>query len=317
MDTHGISQFYKILTDTLPTRWTESGLREVAGLSAPSGILGKNEWILKADYAITVGRWFLEGLVDLARHVESGSNIGHVYVEIFAQLRVLSQHAPEDEVELAATQLADFAWREIEARRGIGRERISAALRQAVWFNSGPDQRCYLCGYRFTQHARDLFLRRTQQEMAPLTLVDFTRPRGLNARHLRIELDHKIPVAEGGATDEDNLYLACGWCNLTKSKLWSVYDAKAWAAGIVKHPDPKIGTVTIPQPLWILRLIAARGRCEAAATCPARLNNSELFAAPFRAGGALTPTNLMVVCCQHDPWASSRFIAPSFLPSRK
>jgi hypothetical protein len=315
MDTHGIKNFYKVLADTLPIRWSEDGLREVAALSAPEGLLGKNEWLLRADYSLTVGRWFIEGLVDLGRYAQNTGNIGHLYQEINSRLSEVDPHAPRDEVRAAAMQLSLFAWREVIARRGAHRERPDVPLRESVWFKNDPLQRCYLCGYRFTPHAKDLFLRRRRDDIPPLKLVDFTRPRGLNRRHLRVELDHVIPVAEGGETDEDNLRLACGWCNITKSSLWSVYDAKSWAAGVIKHPT--LGLVTVPQPLWILRLVAARARCEASEGCGARLVDHELYVAPQNANGALTPTNLKVVCGKHDPWAGHRLVSPAILANSK
>ncbi|MFF4926856.1 HNH endonuclease [Kitasatospora sp. NPDC001261] len=315
MDTHEIQHFYKVLADAFPTRWTEDGLRRIAQLNAPSGILGKNEWLLRADYAMTVGRWFLEGIIDVRRHARGTSNIGHVFKEVRTSLTSLCRDSPADEIDGAATELASLAWREVVALRGAGRERITRSMKVAVWLSNGPDQRCYLCGYSFSIHARDLLLGRTRANLAPLSMVDFTRPRGANWRHLRIELDHEIPVAEGGVTDESNLRLTCGWCNVTKSSLWSFYDAKAWIAGEMNHPT--LGFVSIPQPLWMLRIVAARGRCEAAAGCTARLENSELFVAPHNPTGSMTPTNLLVVCASHDPWAAHRLVSPALLPARR
>jgi len=238
-----------------------------------------------------------------------------LFQEINTQLHELDPQAPKDEVNAAAKQLALFAWREVEARRGARRERPDNSLRRLIWFKYDPLQRCYLCGYRFTPHAKDLFLRRRKDQIPPLKLVDFTRPRGLSYRHLRVELDHVIPVAEGGETNEDNLRLACGWCNIVKSSLWSVYDAKSWAVGVIKHPS--LGLVTVPQPLWTLRLVAARARCEASEGCGARLVDHELFIAPHNPKGSLTPTNLRVVCGKHDPWAGHRLVSPALLAKSK
>ncbi|MGQ7750342.1 HNH endonuclease [Streptomyces sp. WC2508] len=278
------------------------------------GLLGKNEWILRADYSMTVGRWFIEGLVDLGRYARNSQNIGHLLVEISERLREIDPMAPQDEIQAAARQLTTFAWREVEARRNVRRERIDRALRDAVWFRDEPLQRCYLCGYRFSEHAKNLFLRRSRVPLAPHKLVDFTRPRGVNPRHLRVELDHVIPVAEGGKTNAANLRLACGWCNNAKSSLWSVYDAKAWSIGVIQHPS--LGHISVPQPLWMLRMVATRARCEVVGGCGARLTTDELFIAPRIIKGALTPTNLMVVCRRHDPWVGQRLVSPTLLPKR-
>ncbi|MEU0217473.1 HNH endonuclease signature motif containing protein [Streptomyces sp. NPDC006265] len=315
MDTQPIENFYRTLDRALGNRWSESDLKEVAELSAPSGLLGRNEWILRADYSITVGRWFIEGLVDLGRYARNTENIGYLFREISQRLQEMDPQAPKDELQQIARQLTSFAWRDVKARREAGRERIDNALRSVVWFRDEPLQRCYLCGYKFCPQARDLFLRRTSDPVEPHKLVDFTRPRGVRSRHLRVELDHVVPVAEGGTADEDNLRLACGWCNNVKSNLWSVYDAKAWSIGVIEHPS--LGVISVPQPFWTLRVVATRARCEAPQGCGARLIDHELFAAPRNIKGALTPTNLMVVCREHDPWAGHRLVSPRLLPGRK
>lgn len=314
MDTRGIKNFYSALGEALPNRWSEDGVRKISHLATPEGLLGKNEWILRADYSMTVGRWFIEGLVDLGRYARNTENIGHLFKEMSACLRELDPSAPLDEVKAAARQLATFAWREVEARRTAGRPNIDRALKNAVWFRDEPMQRCYLCGYRFSTHAKDRFLGRSALPLKAHNLVDFTRPRGVKPRHLGVELDHVIPVAEGGATDEGNLKLACGWCNIVKSSLWSVYDAKAWSAGVIDHPS--LGLTSVPQPLWMLRIVATRARCESPEGCSALLTTNELFVAPRNLKGALTPTNLMVVCRQHDPWAAHRLISPTLLAKR-
>ncbi|MGP4022905.1 HNH endonuclease [Actinomadura sp. 3N407] len=314
MDIYAVSGFYKTLSEALPHRWTEDSLREIALIGVPSGIVGKNEWLLKSDYTITLGRWLIESFVDLNRYVSSGHNIGHLFLEIVDCMRQVDPGAPYDDLKKVSRQLASFAWKEVEARRNAGRIRIDAALASEVWFRNDPLQRCYLCGYKFLPKARDRFLRRTRDQLSPLRVVDFTRPRGLKPRHISVELDHIIPVAEGGTTDAGNLRLACGWCNIVKSNLWSLHDAKAWATGGMEHPS--LGLVTVPQPFWVLRVIATRGRCEVSEGCGARIDSAELFVAPRNPRGALTPPNLMVVCAKHDPWAGHRFVSPNILPKR-
>lgn len=62
--------------------------------------------------------------------------------------------------------------------------RISAQLRRQI-----AEQAGYRCGYCLT-------------------------PQGLSGA--RLEIDHIIPQAEGGATEEENLWLACVSCNRFK-----------------------------------------------------------------------------------------------------
>ncbi|MFI9633598.1 HNH endonuclease [Nocardia sp. NPDC051929] len=169
-----------------------------------------------------------------------------------------------------------------------------------------PEPRCYLCGYCFKDSARDRFLGRPIDRPEPLALVDFVRPRGRTSRDLCIEIDHVTPLAAGGNNEVENLRLACGWCNRVKSSHTNLFDTTSWALGKINHPT--LGVVAIPQPLWVLRFVATRGRCESPTGCSARLANSEIFVAPRRRGGALTPTNLAAFCQRHDPWATERYI---------
>ncbi|MFC7870788.1 HNH endonuclease [[Kitasatospora] papulosa] len=133
----------------------------------------------------------------------------------------------------------------------------------------------------------------------------------MRAAQLCVEVDHVVPVAEGGATAVDNLRLACGWCNSVKNRYTNIYDTIPWSAGILSHPA--LGPVTRPQPLWVLRTVATRRRCEFAEGCTARIEGAELFAGPRNQGGALTPVNVAVYCEQHDPWHLDRWIGPKRL----
>ena len=67
----------------------------------------------------------------------------------------------------------------------LGRDPIPAQLRFSVLLRDGF--RCRYCG-------------RTAREPGVV-----------------LHLDHVVPVAAGGATDEDNLVTACSECNLGKS----------------------------------------------------------------------------------------------------
>ncbi|WP_438296502.1 HNH endonuclease [Streptomyces sp. HUAS TT7] len=142
--------------------------------------------------------------------------------------------------------------------------------------------------------------------MQPAVAVDFVRPRGLKSVDLLPQVDHVRPVAIGGETAVENLRLACGWCNRKKSSHIEIYGAPSAYAGIFIHPT--LGTISIPRPLWVVRLTKMRGRCEDPSGCNARLQNSELFVAPRRLSGAINPTNCAVYCREHDPWKRERFI---------
>lgn len=313
MDTHAVENFYGILGQALPGRWAEDGLRPLSLQEIPDDLFGSNAWLLKADHRTTVARWYIESLIDLARYERNDDLIGHLHKEMIARVDIIASDRPRTERIVLARRLTAFAWREVSLRRNAGRERIGQDLKEEVWFASESPQRCYLCGYRFTRAARDVFFRRQSAALQPRNLVDFTRPRGRKPRHLAAEVDHVIPVAEGGVTAAENLRLACGWCNIAKSRYCSIFDANSWSKGILQHRE--LGAVSLPQPLWLVRLIATRGRCEQPSGCNATVRDSELFIAPRNPHGALNPVNSMVVCQEHDVWKRQRLINPGELPN--
>ncbi|MET8827686.1 HNH endonuclease signature motif containing protein [Streptomyces sp. NPDC004610] len=198
------------------------------------------------------------------------------------------------------------AWREIEFRQIIARQRISRRVREEIWFSESRP-RCYLCGYPFSRTARDRFLSiPNAPDIRPALAVDFVRPRGLKAVDLLPQVDHVRPVAIGGETSLENLRLACGWCNRKKSSHIEIYAAPSAYAGTFTHST--LGTVSVPRPLWVVRLTKMRGRCEDPSGCTARIENAELFVAPRRLSGAINPTNCAVYCSEHDPWRNERFV---------
>jgi hypothetical protein len=278
----------------------------------PGPILGSQPWLVSADAVLTWTRWYIDGIADSRRYIENdGLEYPHLYVEVRDRLRTDNPGLPADELQVAATAVSELAWSEISRRRAARREVIPQGLKEQLWFSAEPIPRCYLCGYAFGSLARDRLLARlstprlTEADL-PL-LVDFTRPRGRIVRDLGIEIDHVRPASTGGETNESNLRLACGWCNRVKSAHGLLYDASATSASSIR--TPQLGSVAVPQPLWVLRTVATRGRCEHSSGCSARVGDHELFLAPRNPRGALNPINALVYCDEHDPWATARFVA--------
>jgi hypothetical protein len=307
MDVDKFSSFLRVAASTWSSAWSETELRSMASHAPSDHVLGENGWLLSADFSGTLARWYVDGLVDLSRYSEDPTRrLAHLYREISSRLREDAPRAPEDELKSVSRELTNLAWIEISGRRGVPRPTFGTQWHEYLWTTNEPDPRCYLCGYRFKDEARDRFLGRSREIPKPAPLVDFVRPRGRKSRDLCIEIDHVIPLAAGGDNAPENLRLACGWCNRVKSSHTNIFDTTSWALGKIKHPS--LGIVAIPQPLWVLRYVATRGRCESSGGCPARIDNSEIFVAPRRHGGALTPTNLAAFCQKHDPWAMDRYI---------
>lgn len=316
-DTQAVADYFVRARAVDADAWGEGSLRQFAGLQMPNGLMGTHEWLLNADMRFAWARWFVDGLVDRSRFLRDPRiPYAKLYEGIVQALRSQNPSEPRDELNQVAKAMSELAWDEIERMRVSGRQSISTATRKDLWYAAEPESRCYLCGYQFTATARDKFLGRAGGSVTndlPL-LVDFVRPRGMSARDLRVEVDHVAAVASGGATTTKNLRLACGWCNRVKSDKRSLFDAPAGFYATCATQE--LGLVTVPQPMWILRIVAARGRCEHHAGCAARLETHELFVAARQTGGSITPTNAIVVCVEHDPWATARWVAPAAIKTR-
>lgn len=294
--------------------WSRQALTALAGRNPPGAVMGSLGWLLRADAGSTWARWYVEGLADIGRYVQDDDlQMAHLYSSVRQSLRGDHATMPADELGELARTVASSAWREVLHRRRGRRLRLGAREREEIWFRSEPNPRCYLCGYLFRQDAKDRFLRRPSSRPADMPLlVDCLRPRGRVARDLDAEIDHVRPVAGGGDTESANLRLACGWCNRAKSRYAELYDAPAWSPAVFIHP--RLGPLSLPQPLWVVRVVGVRGRCETSEGCQATLASAELFLAPRRPAGAVNPANAAAFCREHDPWGELRFVGPDFLP---
>jgi hypothetical protein len=318
LDAKNLADYVSHAQEMAVNGWQEESLRRFSYRQIPSDVLGSHAWLLEADTRITWTSWFVDGLIDRTRYIRNRAlKYAQLYVEMQQQLRDLYPSLPVDEVRMAASALSDLAWEDISRRRDIARTTLSRLEREELWFSAEPNPRCYLCGYLFTPQARDRYLERgaaprLEVEDLPL-LVDFTRPRGLRVRDVAIEIDHVTAVAAGGPSHPSNLRLACGWCNRVKGDRATLYAAPATFAGAIHVRD--LGLVSVPQPLWVLRIVATRGRCEHPGGCSATLQSHELFVAPRNLDGMLNPVNFRIYCAEHDPWSTMRFVGRN-MPSQ-
>lgn len=315
MQSNQVRGFLRSLEELDKNRWDREALQEFAKLKVPHHMLGPKQLLLEVDVTVLHAWWFIESVADLAIYVhDENKHILHLGIDVVREIRRRYSALPLDEVKQLAETITEIAWGEVLQRRARKRHNIALADRRLLWSNAQPDPRCYLCGYQFSPQAGARLVRSGTAPIPEPPFVDFTRPRGLNLRDLRIEVDHVRPVTAGGLTDISNLRLACGWCNRVKSKYGSLYDVGSWAFG--KILNPHLGWVTVPQPFWVLRLVSMIGRCEEASGCTATLNTHELFAGPQNARGALNPANFAVYCSDHDPWSYERYISLSTARSR-
>ncbi len=291
--------------------WELTALVKSAARNPPDAILYRNAPMLRADaYAIWL-RWFIEGVCNPLRYVDDETKtIVHVLADVTSRIYLMYPGDPQDERDAFAEAVADRIMREVERRRNLKRTNASLAQKQIMIDAASGDPRCWVCGFRFSSDAVARFLKKRKGVQLPLPeLVDILRPRGLEERDISIEVEHIIPVANGGGGSE-NLALSCGWCNKSKSALTSIYDV----GGRAPRSEYRLGSqrwFELPHPFWTVRVLGTRKRCEHHGYCTARTSNAELFIAPGDALGAPNPTNLHVYCRDHDPYRAERLFSRS------
>ena len=260
-------------------------------------------------------RWFLWGLVDLRVFVTSeGARAGQVYSALRTRLAALLPEENCEDRDRLARSLAHCAV--VEIHHLAVREQINQAMRLKVLREAGSDARCWICGYLFSEWARAKIYE-VDRGSAPVlpVLVDYWMPRGIYVRDIEIEVDHMIPRARGGTNTEDNLRLCCGWCNSHKADNVEIWDGGVTNRNGFWDHTHKVWR-TQPQPHWIVRTLALRGRC-AVKNCQANSSNSQIFAVPLVEGGAPTPANITVRCAKHDKDRARRLKPRSWLLNKE
>lgn len=282
--------------------WNESSVRDLAEKNPPHGLGGSFQWLLTGDVNYLWARWFLEGLVDPSSFRERGDHYVHLLNDIQEAIDPLMLRVPEDEKREITFVLADIWWEHVKLSEVVERHQLDREMRLTLW---DQNQRCWICGAEFPDWARQKFLEKgASREVEKLPYVDAYKPRGLQKADLQVEIEHVVAHSAGGADDESNLRLACGWCNRAKAARTLLYDAEG-SPRFINHPDA--GRASVPQPFWVVRLLAMRGRCEAL-SCDSSTLTHELTAAPRNLRGSPNPANLMVVCQEHDPLADWRLV---------
>ena len=307
MSLNEVRTFVDYATAALNQTWNLGAMQPLSGLHPSSAILGPRETLLRSDVHTLWFRWFLDSIADHRRFLSGNTGYAHLVAEVFPQITGMFPNIPMDERRQLASTITRAISLEIERRRNRRRNTLSRESRLAIWDQAGPDQRCWICGYRFDAFARTEFLGIPQDEgERPLALfVDLAKPRGMSVRDYKVELDHVDPVALGGQ-DGNNLRLACGWCNAHKSDSVSLYDVAAESRTIV---HPRIGRMAVPQPFWVIRILGLRQRCEWPGGCSNTTKDSELTIALRNAKGSMNPINMMAVCSVHDAMQAERLVS--------
>jgi hypothetical protein len=285
--------------------WELNALTELATKSVPDIFFRDREILLKADQTRLWLRWFLEGLATPWLFVGDATKSKiHVYELVLKNIQSLYPDEDIHNKHALADGIAEHIYAEVERRRDVSRDFATPDKKQEL-IDAATPARCYLCGYAFSREAIDKLLKvKGRNPIQTPPIIDILRPRGLALRDMGIEIEHVVPVAVGGA-GQNNLRLSCGWCNRHKGAKTSLYDASFSAARSACPIGPHV-LYELPEPFWMIRLLAIHPRCQHPGGCAATTKTDELFVALRDWEGSPN-----FYCSVHDPIAMDRFVAPS------
>lgn len=280
--------------------WSWPSLRQLGSTQLPDAIFLGNRLFLEADAKVLWIEWFIDSIIDRRRADLINKSYAHIYKEVRECVDRLFGDADASARRNASRNIAEVVRNEVARRRKSHRRNLSFTEKRALLGEQTGAPRCRICGFEFSSFAVDLFLglKENTAKIERPRYVDIAKPIGNKWRDLYIEVDHIDPISRGGGTD-DNLQLVCGWCNRSKSDYRSLYDVGA--------DTRRVDGRSVPNPFWVVRMIALRGRCEVAEGCDSNVENSELTVAKRIDGGVFSPPNMYVICHEHDPWSEFRW----------
>jgi hypothetical protein len=294
--------------------WERERLKDFSDLAYPDDTLGRCRDIIRGDVYLEWIRWYAEGLIDPQRFSADYDTYGSLYEAVLEAVSLRLDNLTVDERRAIASSVARFLqWRIDVTSMNKVRRSMSLQTRKQLLELSGSPPRCWITGRIFESVAIDAFLgisangALNKQSAGRPMYVDIYRPIGIRSRDLNIEVDHVFPLSRGGE-ETDNLRLACGWANYSKKHNLGLYEVPGSVRYVAESQAQRLSVKTLPQPFWVIRLLATRRRCENLGGCSATSDNAELTVAPISLRGAPTPVNLRVVCTAHDPIASERYV---------
>lgn len=281
-------------------------LSNIATQRVPDFVMSGRGALLRADINMLWTQWFIESICDPEILANSSKGYAFVFKAVQQRIPFIFPEIPQNERNALAQNLAKLINKEVQRRET--KERISITLDQKklLWDIFGPEPRCWICGYKFTKWSEDKFLGYVDDVQLSLPqFVDYTTLHGLTQRDISVEVDHAVPLSKGG-NNEDNLRLACGWCNSHKSDRIYLYSVSV-KPRIILHS--KLGKQSIPHPFWVVRLLSVRRRCEYEGGCDKSVDCEQLTVLPRHPEGAMNPTNIRVTCFEHDHLGSNRLVS--------
>ena len=278
--------------------WNNSSLGELARLQVPDGLLGPQRSLLRADINEQWARWFVESLVDPRRYAQNGASYPQIFADIFRTVDQRFYHFTQPqkkELASSAAKILEQLVNQYQVSRG--RQPVSFGERRLLLDMAGDTPRCWICGSSFAQEAIENFLYQDRHDIPLPQFLDILKPRGLFRRDLAIEIDHVVPYSRGGA-EQNNLALACGWCNRHKGAFSSIYEIEGRPRSARFN---ELGINSLPQPFWTVRTLATIRKCEHRGGCKHSSATANVTIAPVNEIGALNPANVRVTCHEHDP----------------
>lgn len=278
--------------------WARETVDELSSLHVSDRIFGeRRKSVLKADVGILWANWFIESALDPLRYINKDKGYVHIYADALREIASKLSHLTKVEAADLSRLIAGEVWEQVEILKSQSeRSTFSKDQRFDLLADAGPEPRCWLCGYQFSDEAIKTF-----EESAPFrglerSFVDVFKPNGLNSADGGIQIDHVESWSRGGRDRPSNLRLSCAWCNRHKSNHRSIYDVSGTAHRARQNDR---GIFSLPQKFWIIRLIASVRSCEYKQGCSCTIENTELTIEPINPNGIASPTNLRVVCPDH------------------
>jgi hypothetical protein len=299
------ADFLSLALESYGGVWSKSLLHQLSTKSVPDSLFGRRKSFVKADVFTQWAYWFVRGVADPSFYVDRKVPYPFILTDISRQIDLTFTTLTYGEKQTLAALLSQCVLSLVLIKQATRRRApVSIQTKQLLLDLGSSPPRCWVCGAEFTSGAIDAFLGYKEYQYGEPFFVDIYKPRGLNRRDFCIEVDHVIPFANGGE-NADNLRLACGWCNRHKSNLVAVYEVSGRVFEAAKN---HFGIPSLPNPFWVVRLLATHKQCEHPGGCNNTVIDSELTVLKSSNSGEPNPLNLRLTCREHDEWQHKRYI---------
>ena len=286
------------------SHWTQDGLGQLARLQVPELLFGGRRLLLRADIHEQWAWWFVESLADPRYYARCDARYPRIFQDLNCVVQVRFRHLSQQARRQVASTAARIVSRLVmRLRQRAPRRRLSRDEKARLLDLAGDNLRCWICGSKFKEAAVENFRAQESREIPAPPYLDVLKPRGLSSRDFAIEADHVVPYSRGGGDDEENLALACGWCNRHKSACRAIYDVDGRPRTV---DGDGLAVLTLPRPFWTVRVLGTIRTCEAEG-CGRSADNAAITVAPLCEHGALNPMNMRVTCYDHDPYGELRY----------